>query len=75
MRTMYVPGSAIHVHNSYIIGHHHTVQTYKGTINHIRKTTKTRAYDHAKLTSAEQHTTTCEQSVNDTRNSIPPCAE
>jgi hypothetical protein len=30
---MYVPGSAIHVHNSYITGHHHTVLkiiTYKG---------------------------------------------
>jgi translation elongation factor EF-1alpha len=25
MRTMYVPGSAIHVHSSYIAGHHHTV--------------------------------------------------
>jgi hypothetical protein len=25
MRTMYVPGSAIHVHSSYITGHHHTV--------------------------------------------------
>jgi hypothetical protein len=24
MRTMYVPGSEIHVHNYYIIGHHHT---------------------------------------------------
>jgi hypothetical protein len=22
MRTMYVPGSEIHVHNDYIIGHH-----------------------------------------------------
>jgi hypothetical protein len=25
MRTMYVPGSEIHVHNDYIIGHHHTL--------------------------------------------------
>jgi hypothetical protein len=25
MRTMYVPGSAIHVDSSYINGHHHTV--------------------------------------------------
>jgi hypothetical protein len=25
MRTMYVPGSAIHVHSSYITGHHYTV--------------------------------------------------
>jgi hypothetical protein len=25
MRTMYVPGSAIHVHSSYITGHHHRV--------------------------------------------------
>jgi hypothetical protein len=23
MRTMYVPGSETHVHNDYIIGHHH----------------------------------------------------
>jgi hypothetical protein len=23
MRTMYVPGSVIHVHSDYIIGHHH----------------------------------------------------
>jgi hypothetical protein len=25
MQTMYVPGSEIHVHNDYIIGHHHTL--------------------------------------------------
>jgi hypothetical protein len=25
MRTMYVPGSEIHVHNYYIVGHHHTL--------------------------------------------------
>jgi hypothetical protein len=25
MRTMYVPGSVIHVHSNYITGHHHTV--------------------------------------------------
>jgi hypothetical protein len=25
MRTMYVPGSKTHVHNDYIIGHHHTL--------------------------------------------------
>jgi hypothetical protein len=25
MRTMYVPGSEIHVHNDYIIGNHHTL--------------------------------------------------
>jgi hypothetical protein len=23
MRTMYVPGSEIHIHSNYIIGHHH----------------------------------------------------
>jgi hypothetical protein len=25
MRTMYVPGSETHVHNDYIVGHHHTL--------------------------------------------------
>jgi hypothetical protein len=25
MRTMYMPGSETHVHNNYIIGHHHTL--------------------------------------------------
>jgi hypothetical protein len=25
MRTMYVSGSKTHVHNDYIIGHHHTL--------------------------------------------------
>jgi hypothetical protein len=25
MRTMYVPGIETHVHNDYIIGHHHTM--------------------------------------------------
>jgi hypothetical protein len=25
MRTMYVSGSETHVHNDYIIGHHHTM--------------------------------------------------
>jgi hypothetical protein len=37
MRTMYVPGSETHVHNDYIIGHHHTllkVNSGKGTLLH-----------------------------------------
>jgi hypothetical protein len=25
MRTMYVPGSETHIHNKYIVGHHHTL--------------------------------------------------
>jgi hypothetical protein len=25
MRTMYMPGLEIHVHNDYIVGHHHTL--------------------------------------------------
>jgi hypothetical protein len=25
MRTMYGPGSEIHVHSDYIVGHHHTM--------------------------------------------------
>jgi abortive infection bacteriophage resistance protein len=25
MRTMYMPGSEIHVHSDYIVGHHHTL--------------------------------------------------
>jgi hypothetical protein len=25
MQTMYVPGSETHVHNDYIVGHHHTL--------------------------------------------------
>jgi hypothetical protein len=25
MRTMYMPGSETHVHNDYIIGHHHNL--------------------------------------------------
>jgi hypothetical protein len=25
MQTMYVPGSEIHVHSDYIVGHHHTL--------------------------------------------------
>jgi hypothetical protein len=37
MRTMYVPGSETHVHNDYIIGHHHTmleINNGKGTLLH-----------------------------------------
>jgi transposase InsO family protein len=37
MRTMYVPRSETHVHNGYIIGHHHTllkVNSGKGTLLH-----------------------------------------
>jgi hypothetical protein len=37
MRIMYVPGSEIHVHSDYIIGHHHTflkVNSEKGTLLH-----------------------------------------
>jgi hypothetical protein len=34
---MYMPGSETHVHNDYIIGHHHTlleINTGKGTLLH-----------------------------------------
>jgi hypothetical protein len=34
MRAMYVPGSETHVHNEYIVGHHHTllkIKSYLGT--------------------------------------------
>jgi hypothetical protein len=37
MRTMYVAGSETHIHNDYIIGHHHTllkVNSEKGTLLH-----------------------------------------
>jgi hypothetical protein len=37
MHTMYVPGSENHVHNNYIIGHHHTllkINSGKGTLLH-----------------------------------------
>jgi hypothetical protein len=37
MRTMYVPGSETHVHNDYIIGHHHTmleINSRKGILLH-----------------------------------------
>jgi hypothetical protein len=36
MRTMYVPVSETHVHNDYIIGHHHTLLKInrKGTLLH-----------------------------------------
>jgi hypothetical protein len=32
MRTMYVPGSETHVHNDYIVGHHHTLLKIKAEI-------------------------------------------
>jgi hypothetical protein len=32
MQTMYVPGSEIHVHSDYIIGHHHTLLKIKAEI-------------------------------------------
>jgi hypothetical protein len=33
MRTMYVSGSEIHIHNDYIIGHHHTLLKIIAEIN------------------------------------------
>jgi hypothetical protein len=37
MRTMYMPGLETHVHNNYIVGHHHTllkIYSEKGTLLH-----------------------------------------
>jgi hypothetical protein len=31
---MYVPGSETHVHNDYIVGHHHTLLEIKAEIVH-----------------------------------------
>jgi hypothetical protein len=38
MQTMYVPGSEIHEHNDYIVGHHHTllkiIAEYSTSLDH-----------------------------------------
>jgi ribosomal protein L27 len=42
MRTMYVPGSETHVHNNYIIGHHHTMlKINSGKVFYYIKMSKT----------------------------------
>jgi hypothetical protein len=42
MRTMYVPGSETHVHNDYIIGHHHTLlKVNNGKVLYYIKMSKT----------------------------------
>jgi hypothetical protein len=42
MRTMYVPGSETHVHNDYIIGHHHTfLKVNSGKVLYYIKMSKT----------------------------------
>ena len=42
MRTMYVPGSATHVHIDYIIGHHHTMlKVNSGKVLYYIKMSKT----------------------------------
>jgi hypothetical protein len=42
MRTMYMPGSETHVHNDYIIGHHHTMLEIKnGKVLYYNKMSKT----------------------------------
>jgi hypothetical protein len=42
MRTMYVPGSETHVHNDYIIGHHHTLlKVNSGMLLYYIKMSKT----------------------------------
>jgi hypothetical protein len=42
MRTMYVPGSETHVHNDYIIGHHHTMlKVNSGKVLYYIKMSKT----------------------------------
>jgi hypothetical protein len=42
MRTMYVPRSKTHVHNNYIIGHHHTMlKVNSGKVLYYNKMSKT----------------------------------
>jgi hypothetical protein len=42
MQTMYVPGSETHVHNDYIIGHHHTMlELNNGKVLNYIKMSKT----------------------------------
>jgi hypothetical protein len=42
MRTMYVPGSETHIHNDYIIGHHHTMlEVNSGKVLYYIKMSKT----------------------------------
>jgi hypothetical protein len=42
MRTVYVPGSETHVHNDYIIGHHHTLlKVNSGNVLYYIKMSKT----------------------------------
>jgi hypothetical protein len=42
MRAMYVPGSETHVHNDYIIGHHHTMlEINSGKVLYYIKMSKT----------------------------------
>jgi hypothetical protein len=42
MGTMYVPGSETHVHNGYIIGHHHTMlEINSGKVLYYIKMSKT----------------------------------
>ena len=42
MRNMYVPGSETHVHNDYIIGHHHTMlEINRGKVLYYNKVSKT----------------------------------
>jgi hypothetical protein len=42
MRTMYMPGSETHVHNDYIIGHHHTLlKVNSGNVIYYNKIFKT----------------------------------
>jgi hypothetical protein len=42
MRTMYVLGSETHVHNDYIIGHHHTIlKINNGKILYYNKMSET----------------------------------
>jgi hypothetical protein len=42
MRTMYVPGSETHVHNDYIIRHHHTLlKVNSGKVLYYIKMSKT----------------------------------
>jgi hypothetical protein len=42
MQTMYVPGPETHVHNDYIIGHHHTMlKVNSGKVLYYNKMSKT----------------------------------
>jgi hypothetical protein len=72
MRIMYVPGSKIHVHSDYIIGHHHTfLKIMRSWVRELlRSELRLRSYDLWKIYDKISKARPQIDSINHVRNTL-----